>query len=163
MTDEVQDTPESFEPVLHPFAAFSAMAGDSRPSVTHCRQAARPCRSAFVIPALRPYVYPLPRAIIPTPNEHVIHRSQTGRSQGQLRQQHSKPILDEISLRLEDWSIELLPKSPVGQAVGYARGQWKALNRYSEQKTALAAGTSLWYNRSGIRPPQKWSRENPTL
>ena len=33
---------------------------------------------------------------------------------------------------MEDWSIEVLPKSPVGQAVGYARGQWKALNRYVE-------------------------------
>jgi transposase len=48
----------------------------------------------------------------------------------ELRQQHSKPILAEISPRLEDWSITVLPKSPMGQAVGYARGQWKALNRY---------------------------------
>ena len=49
-----------------------------------------------------------------------------------LRQQHSKPILEEIRGRLEDWSIEVLPKSPIGQAVGYARGQWIALNRYTE-------------------------------
>jgi hypothetical protein len=48
----------------------------------------------------------------------------------ELRQQRSKPILDEISTHLNDWSIELLPKSPIGQAVGYARGQWEALNRY---------------------------------
>ena len=48
----------------------------------------------------------------------------------ELRQQRSKPILDQISPHLENWSIELLPKSPIGQAVGYARGQWKALNRY---------------------------------
>jgi transposase len=48
----------------------------------------------------------------------------------ELRQQHSKPILDEIHTRLNDWSIELLPKSPIGQAVNYARGQWEALNRY---------------------------------
>ena len=48
----------------------------------------------------------------------------------ELRQQHSKPILAEIRSRLEDWSIEVLPKSPIGQAVSYARGQWKALNRY---------------------------------
>jgi hypothetical protein len=47
-----------------------------------------------------------------------------------LRQQHSKPILAEISPRLEDWSITVLPKSPIGQAVSYARGQWEALNRY---------------------------------
>jgi len=50
----------------------------------------------------------------------------------ELRQQHSKSILDEIRSRLEDWSIEVLPKSPIGQAVGYARGQWIALNRYTE-------------------------------
>jgi transposase len=48
------------------------------------------------------------------------------------RQQHSTPNLDEIRLRLEDWSIEVLPKSPIGQAVGYARGQWIALNQYIE-------------------------------
>jgi hypothetical protein len=47
-----------------------------------------------------------------------------------LRQQHSKHILNEICRRLQDWSIEVLPKSPIGQAVGYARGQWIALNRY---------------------------------
>jgi len=47
-----------------------------------------------------------------------------------LRQQQSKSFLEEIRVRLEDWSIEVLPKSPIGQAVGYARGQWTALNRY---------------------------------
>jgi len=50
----------------------------------------------------------------------------------ELRQQHSKPILDDICHRLENWSIKVLPKSPIGQAVGYARGQWIALNRYTE-------------------------------
>jgi transposase len=48
----------------------------------------------------------------------------------ELRQHRSAPILDRISPHLEDWSIALLPKSPIGQAVSYARGQWKALNRY---------------------------------
>lgn len=47
-----------------------------------------------------------------------------------LRQQYSKPILEEIRVRLENWSIEVVPKSPIGQAVSYARGQWKALNQY---------------------------------
>ena len=47
-----------------------------------------------------------------------------------LREQYSKSILEEIRVCLEDWSVEVLPKSPIGQAVGYARGQWTALNRY---------------------------------
>jgi transposase len=49
-----------------------------------------------------------------------------------LRQERSIPILDDIQPRLESWSIELLPKNPVAQAVQYARNQWKALNRFLE-------------------------------
>jgi len=49
-----------------------------------------------------------------------------------LRQEKSAPILKEIQACLEPWSIELLPKSPVAQAVYYARAQWKALGRFLE-------------------------------
>ena len=49
-----------------------------------------------------------------------------------LRQEYSKPMLDEMQQRLETFSIEVLPKSPLGQAVGYAHRQWEALNRYRE-------------------------------
>lgn len=49
-----------------------------------------------------------------------------------LRQEKSVPILDEVRSRLEPWSIELLPKSPVAQAVHYARAQWTALVRFLE-------------------------------
>jgi transposase len=49
-----------------------------------------------------------------------------------LRLEKSVPILDEIRKRLEQWSIELLPKSPVAQAVYYARAQWTALTRFLE-------------------------------
>lgn len=49
-----------------------------------------------------------------------------------LRQECSRPILEQIRQRLEIFSIEVLPKSPLGQAIGYARGQWEALNRYLE-------------------------------
>jgi transposase len=49
-----------------------------------------------------------------------------------LRQEQSVPILNEIRPRLEQWSIELLPKNPVAQAVHYARAQWTALTRFLE-------------------------------
>jgi len=49
-----------------------------------------------------------------------------------LRHERSVPVLDEIQSRLEPWSIELLPKNPVAQAVHYARAQWIALNRFLE-------------------------------
>ena len=49
-----------------------------------------------------------------------------------LRQQHSTQILQGIAQRLEQWVPQVLPKSPIGQAIGYARGQWQALNRYTQ-------------------------------
>jgi transposase len=49
-----------------------------------------------------------------------------------LRREKSGSILEEIRSRLEPWSIELLPKSPVAQAVHYARAQWTALTRFLE-------------------------------
>jgi hypothetical protein len=49
-----------------------------------------------------------------------------------LRQERSVPVLECIRERLEQWSIELLPKSPLAQAVHYARAQWTALTRYVE-------------------------------
>ena len=47
-----------------------------------------------------------------------------------VRQERSKPILDQIERLIHQWSSEVLPKSPLGQAVGYARRQWAALTRY---------------------------------
>jgi transposase len=47
-----------------------------------------------------------------------------------LRQKESKPILEVIEKRLILWGPQVLPKSPLGQAIAYAQGQWQALNRY---------------------------------
>lgn len=49
-----------------------------------------------------------------------------------LRQAQSKPILATIEERLAVWSQSVLPKSPMGQAIGYAQGQWEALVRYAD-------------------------------
>jgi transposase len=49
-----------------------------------------------------------------------------------LRRAHSKPILTTIEERLSVWSQSVLPKSPMGQAIGYAQGQWEALVRYAD-------------------------------
>jgi len=47
-----------------------------------------------------------------------------------VRQSESKPILDTFEQRLKIWSQQVLPKSPMAQAIGYAQGQWNALTRY---------------------------------
>jgi transposase len=47
-----------------------------------------------------------------------------------LRQRLAAPVLAEFEKWIKDQSI--LPKSPIGEAIGYALNQWTALNRYLE-------------------------------
>jgi transposase len=49
-----------------------------------------------------------------------------------LRRERSAPMLDSLGRWLEEQSLRVLPKSPMGQAVGYTRSNWTALNRYLE-------------------------------
>jgi transposase len=42
------------------------------------------------------------------------------------------PILERFKTWLDEQADVVLPKSPIGEAVGYARGQWAALTRYPE-------------------------------
>ncbi len=48
------------------------------------------------------------------------------------RQQHAKPLLDAIEKWLQENKVQVLPKSPMGEAIGYALNNWTALNRYIE-------------------------------
>src|SRR3954454_22255044 len=41
-------------------------------------------------------------------------------------------MLDSLGTWLEEHSLRVLPKSPIGQAIGYARSNWEALGRYLE-------------------------------
>jgi hypothetical protein len=49
-----------------------------------------------------------------------------------LRQEKSKPLLDDFGAWLRAQQAEVLPKGPVGQAVAYTLSNWTALNRYVE-------------------------------
>lgn len=48
-----------------------------------------------------------------------------------LRQQKSVPLLAAIQVWLDQLALTALPKSPLGEAVTYARNQWTALNVYT--------------------------------
>ena len=48
-----------------------------------------------------------------------------------LRQRDAVPILNAFRARLDAWRPAALPKSPLGQAIGYAANQWTALNVYA--------------------------------
>jgi transposase len=47
----------------------------------------------------------------------------------ELRKERSRPILDALHAWLEGDQSRVLPKSPLGEAVGYARNHWNALIR----------------------------------
>jgi len=49
-----------------------------------------------------------------------------------LRQEKAKPVMERFKPWLDEQADLVLPKSPIGEAVGYARGQWTALTRYLE-------------------------------
>jgi transposase len=48
-----------------------------------------------------------------------------------LRQQRSVPLLTQLHAWLIEQRLEALPKSPMGQAIGYALNHWDALTRYA--------------------------------
>ena len=49
-----------------------------------------------------------------------------------VRREHSIPILERCKEWLNARSQDVLPKSPLGQAVRYTQSQWNALTRYTE-------------------------------
>ena len=61
-----------------------------------------------------------------------------------LRQKESKPILEVIEKRLALWGPQVLPKSPLGQAIGYAQGQWQALLRYTDDGLLSIGRVETW-------------------
>jgi transposase len=50
-----------------------------------------------------------------------------------LRQAKAVPILTTMCQWLQEQQAQVLPKSPIGQAIGYALNHWQALTRYTEQ------------------------------
>jgi transposase len=50
-----------------------------------------------------------------------------------LRLQASRPILEQIRVRLEGLWLAALPKGPLGKAIAYAQRNWTALNRYLDE------------------------------
>jgi transposase len=51
----------------------------------------------------------------------------------QTRQRHAEPVLAALKGWLDEQRPQALPKTPLGQAIGYACNHWAALSRYLEQ------------------------------
>jgi hypothetical protein len=61
-----------------------------------------------------------------------------GREEGwwlrlRLRQEQAVPLLTMLCQWLDRERDQALPKSPIGEAIGYARNHWAALARYTTQ------------------------------
>jgi transposase len=60
-------------------------------------------------------------------------RRQREEQRRQTRQAEAKPVLEELAKWLEKERAGTLPRTPLGQAIGYARNNWQALGRWLEQ------------------------------
>jgi transposase len=71
-------------------------------------------------------------ALLPVSEPQELRR-QREEQRRQLRQLHARPVLDALKRWLDERRSQALPKSPLGQAIGYALNNWAALERYLEQ------------------------------
>jgi transposase len=56
----------------------------------------------------------------------------------QLRQDNSRPLLEQLRAWLEEQALRHPPKGPLGQAISYALKQWEALSRFlSDERLPL--------------------------
>lgn len=64
----------------------------------------------------------------------IEHRAYdlTVEARAELRQQEATPILDRMETYLAELAQRSLPKSEIAKATAYARNQWPALRRYTE-------------------------------
>jgi len=72
----------------------------------------------------------LPRSDDPLRTQQRQRREEQRRD---LRQQQAEPVLTELKAWLDEQRPQALPKSLLGQAIGYAVNHWEALRRYLEQ------------------------------
>jgi len=64
--------------------------------------------------------------------EEAKEKEMDSKARKESRQKESKPVLSEIRKYLDWQALNVLPKSPLGQAVSYTLSNWEALNRYTE-------------------------------
>lgn len=74
----------------------------------------------------------------------------------QVRQQHTRPLMQQFHSWLAGHAPTLLPKSPLGQAFGYALSNWQALNTFVEH--GILEADNNWSERA--LKPVVLSRKN---
>jgi transposase len=76
----------------------------------------------------------LPPLLLPSDDPAATeHRRQREEHRRQIRQRDAEPVLGALTMLLAEQRPSVLPKSPLGTAIGYASNNWVALKRYVEQ------------------------------
>jgi hypothetical protein len=78
----------------------------------------------------------LPPLLPPSDDPDPVAQEQRRQREEQRRdrrQKEAEPILTELKKWLDEHKAKALPKTPLGQAIGYAVNNWQALQRYIEQ------------------------------
>jgi transposase len=83
-------------------------------------------------------LYAVERALPPLlpPSDDPVEQEQRRQREEQrraIRQRDAEPVWDEWSKWLAEQRPNVLPKSPLGTAIGYASNNWDALKRYLER------------------------------
>lgn len=68
----------------------------------------------------------------------------------ELRQREAKPIFMDVGQLIATMRKEVLPKSPLGKALGYAENQWPAMARYLEVAQAELDNNSTEHALRGV-------------
>jgi len=73
--------------------------------------------------------------LLPPSDDPVAQQQRRQREENRraIRQKQAEPILAELKKWLDENKAKALPKTPLGQAIGYALNNWEALKRYIEQ------------------------------
>lgn len=76
----------------------------------------------------------LPPLLAPSDEpEAARQRRQREEQRREQRQAEAKPVLEELRKWLDKERAGALPRTPLGQAIGYARNNWAALGRYLDE------------------------------
>jgi transposase len=73
--------------------------------------------------------------LLPPSDDPVAQQQRRQREEQRraIRQKQAEPFLAELKKWLDENKAKALPKTPLGQAIGYALNNWEALKRYIEQ------------------------------
>jgi len=76
----------------------------------------------------------LPALLLPSDDPvKQQQRKQREEQRRQIRQEQAVPILSQLKKWLDEQKAKALPKSKLGEAIGYALSNWEALKRYCER------------------------------